>query len=1161
MSAIVVGVRVRPFNQRELKYNSVNIVSMEDGGKVSLKVVRQGKVIDNEKPKEFVFDHLFWTHDQSQPYATQEIVYEKMGRDCLKNVLEGYNSCLFAYGQTGSGKTYSMMGYGEELGVIPHLCEELFEQVLDLRKQSILTAVECSYLEIYNENVKDLLSGDMDAKPLKIRQHPKTGVFVEGLKKVQVTSRGAILDLLDEGNAVRAVAATSMNANSSRSHAVLLLTVVQTNVDTSAKAGKLSLVDLAGSERASSTGATGDTLAEGSNINRSLSTLGMCLAKLADVADGKTGQHVPYRDSSLTFLLSESLGGNSKTAMLANISPAEINHDETLSTLRFAQVTKKVKNHAIVNENPTTKLIRELREELAMLKEQLRQCEAACQDVPTEVLQMIHNSEAAAKQLEKKAEAWVEEEEEEEAAEKEPAIEVASKVEPSVEPQPPPEAPTTNEAPTQIVEQPNDVQQEPAPLPPTEPLSPQPQQPPKTEVADQSTAEKTLSKKRRKRDVSGASVFVDWRRPQLINLCPEGSTLVLHIEDGTNTFLIDYTTPASQIDVIARRAGRLHAPCGADNKVTFSITFTPLLNTTTFQMLRPGKESPQRTLAPYINGQLVAAQPLISSKSESREASPPIAPQTDGVPSEGDWVYTSPLSHSDRLVIGKVAFRFANSSSLDSATAYSPFPKSLPHVEALECFVRLRDVVREYYTGINVVAQSLPSERRNSVNDEEGSDTEQSESLEETITEITATMRQAEEMLIVDFPITAEDQARIANARCASGTSAAASEEMGYEAVIAEQKKGLEQKDTLIDKLRQDIARASEARRKREMSMVRRAKVAQEQKEKEEAEIARAAEDELAWHAQVRKIRTFNLSGPADAEDRAMWLRLCGPPDKTPFLQEIIEMQQLALRHSSMMASATADSTPALNSAEENRIRSLSSTVDSSTGSSVVTQRGLAPKKCGTFFKQSSKNKRWEQRFGVIHKRFFYYFHKCDGREHAGGAFYLYGAVVAALPPTKALDRPNCVHLTCSVPRRPNDINSFFLAFPNENDAALWMEWITNESTPPMPPSMARRMKDEYEEAVASGKRKPLVQVATGASYQGGDAATTEGDQQKSNWKANETVKCCEDCQASFHMLRRRHHCRDCGRIFCDNCAPLRKEKGVRLCKACFAAPATTEPK
>ena len=392
---------MRPFNSREQKYCSSLVISMKGQTITEITEMRNGKANINMPPRVFNFDHCFWTHssegavipdvdpdlntvtDESvlkttDPiYSDQAFVYAQIGQPMLDNALKGFNACLFAYGQTGSGKTYSMMGIPSDPGVIPRLCKELFLRASRMKAEhGSSVAVTCTYLEIYNENVRDLLNPSEMDKSLKVRQHPKLGVFVEGLTKLEVGSEEEIGRLLDDGGKVRHVAATNMNASSSRSHAILTLSILVKDKDDGEVGSSLNLVDLAGSERAAATGAEGATLVEGANINKSLTTLGMCLSRLADAADGKNKGHIPYRDSQLTWILNDSLGGNSKTAMLANISPASINYEETLSTLRFAMTVKKIKNNAVINEDPQQRLIRELRAEIEEIKIKISELEA-----------------------------------------------------------------------------------------------------------------------------------------------------------------------------------------------------------------------------------------------------------------------------------------------------------------------------------------------------------------------------------------------------------------------------------------------------------------------------------------------------------------------------------------------------------------------------------------------------------------------------------------------------------------------------------------------------------------------------------------------------------------------------------------------------------------
>lgn len=382
---IKVVVRVRPFNGRELDRKAKCVVQMKDTQTIlvpppeaeeRLRGSKGGKV---EGQKVFAFDKSYWSFNRADPhFAGQDNLFDDLGSPLLDNAFKGYNNCIFAYGQTGSGKSYSMMGYGEESGVIPRICQNMFERITELQKDKNLRyTVEVSYLEIYNERVRDLLNPSTKGN-LKVREHPSTGPYVEDLAKLVVRSFPEIQHLMDEGNKARTVAATSMNETSSRSHAVFTLTVtqkrhdVETSMDTE-KVAKISLVDLAGSERATSTGATGARLKEGAEINRSLSTLGRVIAALADLSTGKKKNMsmVPYRDSVLTWLLKDSLGGNSMTAMIAAISPADINFEETLSTLRYADSAKRIKNHAVVNEDPNARMIRELKEELAQLRSKL----------------------------------------------------------------------------------------------------------------------------------------------------------------------------------------------------------------------------------------------------------------------------------------------------------------------------------------------------------------------------------------------------------------------------------------------------------------------------------------------------------------------------------------------------------------------------------------------------------------------------------------------------------------------------------------------------------------------------------------------------------------------------------------------------------------------
>uniref|UniRef100_A0A8C0QW32 Kinesin family member 1B n=1 Tax=Canis lupus dingo TaxID=286419 RepID=A0A8C0QW32_CANLU len=334
-----------------------------------------------EAPKSFSFDYSYWSHTSPEDpcFASQNRVYNDIGKEMLLHAFEGYNVCIFAYGQTGAGKSYTMMGKQEEsqAGIIPQLCEELFEKINDNCNEEMSYSVEVSYMEIYCERVRDLLN-PKNKGHLRVREHPLLGPYVEDLSKLAVTSYTDIADLMDAGNKARTVAATNMNETSSRSHAVFTIVFTQKKHDTETnlsteKVSKISLVDLAGSERADSTGAKGTRLKEGANINKSLTTLGKVISALAEVSKKKKKtDFIPYRDSVLTWLLRENLGGNSRTAMVAALSPADINYDETLSTLRYADRAKQIKCNAVINEDPNAKLVRELKEEVTRLKDLLR---------------------------------------------------------------------------------------------------------------------------------------------------------------------------------------------------------------------------------------------------------------------------------------------------------------------------------------------------------------------------------------------------------------------------------------------------------------------------------------------------------------------------------------------------------------------------------------------------------------------------------------------------------------------------------------------------------------------------------------------------------------------------------------------------------------------
>ncbi|KAI2921684.1 hypothetical protein CBS147343_1490 [Aspergillus niger] len=367
-----VVVRVRKFLPREINRNAECLISMdphtqttklrapqispEDEGKP--KSQARGKVLED---KSFVFDNSFWSHNERDPhYAHQEDVYSCLGEEFLDHNFEGYHTCIFAYGQTGSGKSYTMMGTPEAPGLIPRTCEDLFQRIESAESPDISFNVRVSYFEVYNEHVRDLLVPRSDPPHyLRIRESPLEGPYVKDLTEVTVKSFDELMKFMRKGDVSRTVASTKMNDTSSRSHAVFTITLKQIHHDlstdeTTERTARIRLVDLAGSERAKSTEATGQRLREGSNINKSLTTLGRVIAALADPKPGRGGKRkgkdvVPYRDSILTWLLKDSLGGNSKTAMIACISPSD--YEETLSTLRYADQAKRIRTRARVNQD------------------------------------------------------------------------------------------------------------------------------------------------------------------------------------------------------------------------------------------------------------------------------------------------------------------------------------------------------------------------------------------------------------------------------------------------------------------------------------------------------------------------------------------------------------------------------------------------------------------------------------------------------------------------------------------------------------------------------------------------------------------------------------------------------------------------------------------
>nr|XP_045002569.1 kinesin-like protein KIF28P [Jaculus jaculus] len=373
-----VAVRVRPFSQREKNSGSKCVISMHSKTTTTIQDPK-----NPEHVRTFTFDLAYWSHsgfqkdrdgvlipaDPTSNFAGQRDVFCDIGRGILDNAWQGYNATLLAYGQTGSGKSYSMIGFGTNKGIIPRVCEELFQAIENQETNQELNQI-ASLLENHNHfisppQIRDLLSRTKNPGGLKVREDQQLGFFVEGLKWVPCEKYVQVEKLMEQGTKVRTTASTHMNASSSRSHMVITIQLKQIFPDTAlTKQSSINLVDLAGSERQKSSGSEGDRLREGSRVNLSLTSLGNVISALADTAMGKKVLHIPYRDSVLTKLLQSALGGNSRTTLMAAISPADICYEETLSTLRYAERAKKVRNKAVVN---TCILLRESRAENRLL--------------------------------------------------------------------------------------------------------------------------------------------------------------------------------------------------------------------------------------------------------------------------------------------------------------------------------------------------------------------------------------------------------------------------------------------------------------------------------------------------------------------------------------------------------------------------------------------------------------------------------------------------------------------------------------------------------------------------------------------------------------------------------------------------------------------------
>ena len=360
--AVKVAIRCRPLNDKEVSQGHTKVVNIN---KARGEILVQ-RPFQAEEPKQFTFDMTYG--DESE----QGEIYQESSAPIVANVLEGYNGTIFAYGQTGTGKTHTMTGIiGDDVqrGIMPRAFDDIFASIQGDSDQTQFL-VRASYLEIYNEEIRDLLSKNPKNR-LELHEKVDSGVYVKDLSYFAAKSSDEVRKIMYIGSKNRSVGETMMNAHSSRSHSLFAVTVERSELGADGKqhirVGKLNMVDLAGSERIAKTGATGDRLKEATKINLSLSTLCHVISSLTD----PKSTYIPYRDSKLTRLLQDSLGGNTKTVMIANVGPADYNFDETMNTLRYASRAKNIQNKPRINEDPKDALLREYQEEITKLKEQL----------------------------------------------------------------------------------------------------------------------------------------------------------------------------------------------------------------------------------------------------------------------------------------------------------------------------------------------------------------------------------------------------------------------------------------------------------------------------------------------------------------------------------------------------------------------------------------------------------------------------------------------------------------------------------------------------------------------------------------------------------------------------------------------------------------------
>jgi hypothetical protein len=1205
--AITVGVRVRPFNTRELKYQSKCIVDMRNNT-TFLSLVRQGKRID-EKPREFTFDYAFWTHARpdeeggeppanpaERPFADQVLVYNALGKQIVSNATSGYNSCLFAYGQTGSGKTYSMMGTQSDPGILPRIGTDLFAITSKMIAKGLVVQIQCSFAEIYNDVVQDLMNDSQTKDGLPIRKHPKLGIFVQGLKAVTAKTADEFNGLLDHALSSRAVSSTKMNATSSRSHAVILVTVSQTDpVTGTTKTGKMSLVDLAGSERAESTGATGSTMVEAQNINYSLSVLGMCLSKLAEIAEGKAkekGAHVPFRDSSLTYLLSDNLGGNSKTSMIAALSPADVNYEETLSTLRFASVTKKVKTVAVVNESANAKLIRELKEELAQLKDRLQLLPSKAKDGaaataapadeavprPVKAMKPIKKIEQTAGEG---SEAVATEGGEGEAAKSDAGSTPSGT--------PPPTNirsrrhvdPATTESGGESPSQPEGTGEEGAGLIGK----------PFRDFSDDSDAEgddddalvqqQTMAAlDHLESDTCDASQVL--KRPQL-----PPSLALGRVTGGGGP-------PALGGGLKLNLAAMSTTPRSETGKSDAS---TPPATATS-----TARGMPPPLTARTINAAIDWRKPLLVrlNRSSTNDAAAiqlkegdtniTFGDKADSVFSynaltrettvRGKGVFHNGmlvdeivlLRHNDRVILGGNVFRFSHGEGLGNSCDYEKEPTTEDHCILLEKFgraslieARAKDAmaILKAYLGPILQQRANPG----SVTSSGPIDTSGIATPRGSHPVVGAILDDLAFYNAASFKLEAELAEEYPSTAPAGAMGIPEDTTTELDAALDEQKRLQTEKEEIVRQLREELARAASqpaivaVQRARSQSVAAAsstgvspnqhggatpakegqdqpssaqtshqplpdaasspskaatskpqspespqqtlqqqqkqwaeddAKEAQRQDKLDQTCVTTVLSHEMAWHREVRMQRQFRPS-PADQNDYAIWVNLAGNP---PFMSDSI----LALQRTHQVSVCD----PLVNRTE------------------------------------------FVVRCVALSTQFLYVFKKLDGRERVLTAIYLPGCTTAL---REAKDKTHILDVMPACPRSTEDRSvsgaqaMLMLQFKRKDEGLAWAQWIQRHATPEQPISMLKRSLLQFVQESAT------CDPASTVDFSRGTAIVEVGApfDLRNAWKHDSTAKGCSKCKKDFFLFRRRHHCRDCGGIFCADC--LDKTKKCEQCR------------